>query len=75
MLIEGTGVLTLGFSFAKKLVNFFSCIYFIGFSRSFSAKTKCKFEFPDYSSCGLIMSKLNQSAYAFSIRTLIEGGG
>ena len=33
------------------------------FLQSFSAKTKCKFEFPDYSSCGLIMSKLNKTCF------------
>ena len=41
-------------------------------SQAFSAKTKCKFEFPDYSSCGLIMSKLNQSVHAFLIRAVTE---
>ena len=41
------------------------------FSQSFSAKTKCKLEFPDYSSWSLIISKLNKSVHAFFIRTVI----
>ena len=58
----------------------FSCIMLLLLSQSFSAKTKCKCEFPDYSSCGLVMSKLNnnnniiiivnQSVHAFMIRTV-----
>ena len=59
----------LGFSFAK-IGLFFPVFILLLFSQSFSAKTKCKFEFPDYSSCGLIMSKLNQSVHAFLIHTV-----
>ena len=57
--------LTLGLNSFAKNWYIFSCIQvLLQFSQSFSAKTKCKVEFPDYSSCGLIMSKLNQSVYA-----------
>ena len=59
----------LGFSFAKKCL-FFPVFILLLFSQSFSTKTKCQFEFPDYSSCGLITSKLNQSVHAFLIRTV-----
>ena len=53
-----------------KIGLFFPVFILLLFSQSFSAKTKCKFEFPDYSSCGLNMSKLNQSVRAFLIRTV-----
>ena len=58
---------TLGFSF-QNLV-FFACIYFIVIFGKLFCK-KCKFEFSDYSTCGLIMSKLNHSVHAFLIRTV-----
>ena len=45
-------------------------ILLLFFPQSFFAKTKCKFEFPDYSSCSLITSKLNQSVRAFFIHTV-----
>ena len=54
-----------------KCVYFFPVFILLLISHSFSAKTKCKFEFPDYFSCGLIMAKLNQSVHAsFFIRTI-----
>ena len=59
---------TLGFSFAKNW-SFFPVFILLLFSKTF-LKTKCKCEFPDYSSCGLIVSKLNQSVHALLIRTI-----
>ena len=53
-----------------KIGLFFPVFILLLFCQSFSAKTKCKCEFPDYSSCGLIMSKLNQSVHAFLIHTV-----
>ena len=56
----------------QKLDYFFLYLFLIiAVSQSFSGKTKCKFKFPDYFSCGLIMSKLDQSVHAFLIRTVI----
>ena len=53
------------------MVYFFPVFILLLFSQNFSAKRKCKFEFPDYYSCGLIISKLlNQSVHAFFIRTV-----
>ena len=49
---------TLGFNawsfLCQKLVYFFPVFILLLFSQSFSAKTKGQFEFPGYSSCGLI---------------------
>ena len=55
---------------SPKVCLFFPVFILLLFSQSFSAKTKCKFEFPDYSSCGLIMSKLNQSVHSLLICTV-----
>ena len=59
-----TLIYMLRFSFAKNWSIFFL------FLSSFSAKTVRIFEFPDYSFCGLIMSKLNDSVHTFFIRTV-----